>query len=317
MAWSTSTSTCAANLPEDRVAIQRLHAPGSLWMLAAGALFALMGLCVKLGAQWFSQTELVFYRSLLGLLVLLPWLAMYRLDPRSTYWVAHVWRGLFGGVALWLYFYAITHLPLATAVSLNYTSPLFLALLGGARLGERLSGRLILALLVGFFGVLVLLRPEMTGGHTLAALAGLLSGLLASLAYLQVRQLGLYGEPEWRVVFWFSCSVSVAAGTLAGFDGLRPVEPSALPVLVGLGLTATLAQLAMTRAYRVGRPLVVGALAYSTLLFSACASAIWLNEVPSLDSVFGMVLIFAAGLLSLLSRPRQRDPASATQETSA
>lgn len=267
-------------------------------MLLAGALFALMGLCVRLASGHFSQTELVLYRSLAGLLLLAP-LLLRPLSLRTAHWRTHLWRGLAGGTALWLYFYAITHLPLATAVSLNYTSPLFLSLYGSRHLGERTSGRLRVALLVGFVGVLLLLQPVLTPDRVLPAAAGLLSGALASLAYVNVRRLGQEGEPEWRVVFFFSLTCSVAFGVLAAADGVAAPHADDLPVLLGLGLSATLAQLAMTRAYGRGRTLVAGCLSYSTLLFSALAGALVLGEMPGPLAWLGMVLIVLAGVASM------------------
>jgi drug/metabolite transporter (DMT)-like permease len=267
-------------------------------MLLAGALFALMGLCVRLASGTFSQTELVLYRSLAGLLFLAP-LLLRPSSLRTAHWQTHLWRGLAGGTALWLYFYAITHLPLATAVSLNYTSPLFLTLYGSRHLGERAGYRLRLALLAGFAGVLLLLQPVLTPDRLIPAAAGLASGALASLAYVNVRRLGQAGEPEWRVVFLFSLTCSAAFGLLAVFDGIDAPAPGDLPLLLTLGLSATLAQLAMTRAYGRGRTLVAGCLSYSTLLFSALAGALVLGEMPGPLAWLGMALIVLAGVASM------------------
>lgn len=272
-------------------------------MLLAGALFALMGLCVRLASAQFSQTELVLYRSLAGLLVLAP-LLLRPLGLHTAHWRTHLWRGMAGGAALWLYFYAIAHLPLATAVSLNYTSPLFLSLFGGRRLGEPATPLLRLALLVGFGGVLLLLQPVLTPEGLLPAAAGLASGVLASIAYINVRRLGQAGEPEWRVVFLFSLCCSLAFGLLAVFDGVTAPEAADLPLLLGLGLSATLAQLAMTRAYGRGRTLVAGCLSYSTLLFSAVAGAWMLDERPGPLSWLGMLLIVLAGVVSMSAPAR-------------
>ena len=272
-------------------------------MLLAGALFALMGLCVRLASGHFGQTELVLYRSLAGLLLLAP-LLLRPLALRTAHWQTHLWRGLAGGTALWLYFYAITHLPLATAVSLNYTSPLFLSLYGARHLGERTGARLRVALLVGFAGVLLLLQPVLTPDRLLPAAAGLASGALASLAYVNVRRLGQKGEPEWRVVFFFSLFCSGAFGLLALADGVSAPAVADLPLLLGLGLSATLAQLAMTRAYGRGRTLVAGCLSYSTLLFAALAGAMVLGESPDALAWAGMALIVVAGVLSM-SAPEQ------------
>ena len=101
----------------------------SLWMVAASLLFASMGVCVKLGAAQFSAAELVFYRGAIALVLLWGFVLVRRLPLATPHWRAHLWRGVTGSVSLVLYFYAISVLPLATAVTLNYTSPLFLALI--------------------------------------------------------------------------------------------------------------------------------------------------------------------------------------------
>ena len=93
----------------------------SSWMIVAGILFSLMGVFVKLGAQYFSSAELVFYRSLFGLLVIYLIIRVQKFPIATPNWKMHLWRGLSGFFALMLFFYAITALPLATAITLNYT----------------------------------------------------------------------------------------------------------------------------------------------------------------------------------------------------
>ena len=101
----------------------------SLWMLAAGLLFALMGIFVKIAAETFSTAELVFYRSLMQMGVAWIVLARSGLSARTTRLGMHVHRGVAGFVSLFMFYYSLTALPVATAMTLNYTSPLFLALL--------------------------------------------------------------------------------------------------------------------------------------------------------------------------------------------
>ena len=176
----------------------------SLWMIAASALFASMGVCVKLGASLFSAAELVFYRGAIALVLLWGVVLVRRLPLATPHWRAHLWRGLTGSVSLVLYFHAISALPLATAVTLNYTSPLFLALILAFWAGERVRGTLYIALALGLAGVVLLLRPSFAADQWLGGLAALASGAGAGMAYFHVRQLGRLGEPEWRTVFYFS-----------------------------------------------------------------------------------------------------------------
>lgn len=119
---------------------------GALWMLVAGFLFACMGVLVKLGAQYFSNIELVFYRSFIGLIVIYAIMRQRGGTLATPHWASHLWRGVSGSIALLLFFYCITVLPLATAVTLNYTSPLFLTVLMMMVVKERFHAPLTIAI---------------------------------------------------------------------------------------------------------------------------------------------------------------------------
>ncbi len=262
-------------------------------------MFACMGLLVKLGAAHFSSIELVFYRSLFGLL--LTYLAMRasRVSLATEHWRIHCWRGLFGLGGLLLFFYCITQLPLATAVSLNNTWPLFLALLATIILKEHSHWGLIMAIVLGFMGVVLLLRPSLHEDQWEAGLLGLTSGIFASIAHLNLKQLGKLGESEWLVVFYFTLICTGITGMWLSLTNFSAITSSNVWLLIGIGITATLAQLALTRAYRVGRTMVVGALAYSTVLFAGLWDAFFWNEILPISAWMGMGMIVLGSLLSL------------------
>lgn len=277
---------------------------GSLWMLVAGVLFACMGVFVKLGAAYFSHVELVFYRSFIGLLVIYLIMRSQRISAATHHWRSHLWRGLSGSVALALFFYCITVLPLATAVTLNYTAPLFLTLLTMLVFKDKFHLPLTIAIGLGFCGVVLLLHPTLQHNQLLPGLLGLISGFLAGVAYLNVRQLGMIGEPDTRTVFYFSLIASLGSGVWMMFDTVHTITPHGIAILLGLGSTATLAQLAMTRAYRVGKTLVVGSLAYSTIVFASLFGMLLWDETLPLSSWLGMAFIIASGVLSLRLSPK-------------
>ncbi|MFC4158722.1 DMT family transporter [Chitinimonas lacunae] len=271
---------------------------GPFWMLTASTLFAVMGMFVKLGATFFSTAELVFYRCFIGFLTVGAVVAWRGGSLRSPVPGKQISRAAAGTVSLMLYFYAISHLPLATAVTLNYTSPLFLALLTTFWLREKPSGRLLLAIGLGFAGVVLLLQPTLGRDQWFAGLLGLGSGFLAAVAYLNVRLLGEAGEPEWRTVFYFSLIASLAAGAWMAFEPFSPVSWANGWIIVGMGACATLAQLAMTRAYRQGRTLVVASLAYFTVLLSSLIGLlIWQDKLPA-SSWLAVLLIVGSGVMS-------------------
>jgi len=275
----------------------------SSWMLVAAALFALMGVQVKHASAHFSPAELVFYRSVFGLIAIWMMIAVTRrqlLAPLATHHLlAHFWRGLSGFIALVLFFYAIARLPLATAVSLNYTAPLFLAALSAWWLRERHGRGLIGAVLLGFVGIVLLLQPQVQGQDWLPALAGLVSGMLAAVAYVNVKQLGKLGEPEWRVVFYFTLLATLGGGVWMAVAGFHRPQNEDWPWLIGIGVTATLAQLALTRAYHRGHTLTVGALAYTTVGFSAMVGVLLFGERLPLQAWIGMAVVALAGFLAV------------------
>lgn len=276
-------------------------------MLVAGLLFACMGVFVKLGAADFSHVELVFYRSFLGLIFIYLIMRQQRVEVTTRHWRNHLWRSLSGTIALGLFFYCITVLPLATAVTLNYTAPLFLTIFTMLVFKDKFHPPLTLSIGLGFCGVVLLLHPTLQHDQLFTGLLGLISGFLAGIAYLNVKQLGNLGEPASRTVFYFSLIASICSGVWMLFGHVHAITLDDLPILLGLGGTATLAQLAMTRAYLVGKTLVVGSLAYSTIVFASLFGMVAWHEVLPLTSWLGMACIIASGMLSLRLIPTHQE----------
>jgi len=272
----------------------------SSWMLVAGFFFAAMGVFVKMGSTHFGVAEMAFYRSAFTLVIVVGLIAWSRGTVRSAHLGTHIVRGVVGAVSLVGFFYALAKLPVATAQTLNYTSPLFLAIATTVVLGERFSGWLVFAIVLGFGGVAMLLGPTFGAGQEGPAMVGLFSGVTAAWAYLAVRTLGRLGEPDTRVVFWFGAVATViCAGWQLATDSFHAVRWDNGWILAGIGISGTLGQLAMTRAYRTGNTLVVGSFSYSTIVFAALATlAIWQEVLTPLEWG-GMAVIVASGLLAM------------------
>jgi drug/metabolite transporter (DMT)-like permease len=272
----------------------------SSWMIVAGFFFATMAVFVKLGSEHFGAAELAFYRSLATMLVAYAVLRATRGTIRSEHTRTHLIRGIVGALSLVGYFYAITNLSVATAQTLNYTSPLFLAIVTTVVLGERFSSWLIVAIVGGFVGVGMLLQPSFQGGKEGAALIGLFSGVLASWAYLAVRTLGRLGEPDWRVVFWFGLvSTVVCAIWQLTTSTFHAIEWRTVWILLGLGACGTLGQVCMTRAYRTGNTLIVGSYSYSTIVIGMAYGMILWHDVLSPLEWAGIAVIVASGLVAM------------------
>jgi len=277
----------------------------SLWMVVASLLFASMGVCVKPGSTQFSVGELVFYRSFIPVLMLYGYVRLAGLSLCTPHWRTHVTRGFAGFVSMLMYFYAITVIPLATAVTLNYTSPLFLALLLAFWQRERVRLLVFLAIAAGFSGVALLLQPTLHAEQIAGSLFGLGAGIISSIAYLNVRKLGELGEPEWRIVFYFSL-ISAIGGlpwVLVG-NTFHAIDLRGGFLIAGVGSFGILAQLCMTRAYKRGKTIVAASLAYSTVVFSSIFGVLlWDERLPPI-AWLGIVLIVASGgLTSAFYRP--------------
>jgi drug/metabolite transporter (DMT)-like permease len=278
----------------------RLQAP--LLVLGASLLFATMGVCVKLASVLYPAGEIVFYRGLVGMLFAYLLSRGQRASLRTSVPAMHFWRSLCGVIALGLWFYAIGGLPLATAVTLNYMSSVWMALflLGGAVLlgSAQIDGRLFAAVLLGFGGVALMLRPTLEQHQLWHGLAGLLSGMVAAMAYLQVTALGRRGEPETRIVFYFAFGGVVAGAASMLWTGFSPHGLYGAALLLAVGLLATAAQLMITRAFAIGSALANAGLQYTGILFSVFYGVLLFGEDLSWMAFVGMLLIVVAGLVS-------------------
>jgi drug/metabolite transporter (DMT)-like permease len=295
-------------------------------MVLGALLFATMGVVVKIASGWFSSGELVLGRGLIGI-VFLWLLARNRgVSLATRYPGMHAWRSTIGVVSLGAWFYAIAHMPLATAVTLNYMSSVWIAafLVGGSLLAwvpvpgrdgrvarPPLQAPLVLTVLAGFVGVVLMLRPSVDASQGFAGLLGLLSGLTAAFAYMQVVALSRIGEPELRTVFYFAVGSAVAgamATAATGFSGAGSwTWPHAL-WLLPIGLLAALGQLCMTRAYATAKTqsgtLLVANLQYSGIVFAAFYSVVLFNDRIDGTGWAGMALIIVSGIAATALRQR-------------
>ncbi|MEP7182033.1 MAG: DMT family transporter [Betaproteobacteria bacterium] len=283
----------------------------SLWMLVAGLSFATMGIFVKAGAAEFTAAELVFYRAIVQLVVAWAVLVQAGLTVRTTRLGMHVHRGVAGFVSLFMFFYALTTLPVATAMTLNYSSPLFLALLLTFLARERPGAALVGTVLLGFAGVVLLLRPAFHADQLWPGVIGLVSGIVSAVAYWNVRQLVQAQEPVARVVFYFALFSCLGSFVWMLPQTWHPVRLDNVGTLAGVGVFGAAGQLAMTRAYGRGRTLVTAAISYSGIVFSSILGIAIFGDVLPLAAWIGIALIVAAGIIAVQLQPgARREPAS-------
>jgi drug/metabolite transporter (DMT)-like permease len=271
-------------------------------MVLASFLFSSMGVCVKMASQTYAVSEVVFYRGLIGLLVMVIMARVQGCSLRTAHPVAHLWRSLSGVTALSLWFYAMAQLPLATAVTLNYTASVWMALylIGNAVVfgGAKVDPRLVVTIIIGFIGVGLILQPTLNEDQWWAGLMGLLSGMLSALAYLQVAALGRLGEPEVRVVFLFSLASVLVGAVGMAYTGWHAHHWQSACWLLGVGVLATAAQWALTRAYAKGRSLVNASLQYLGIVYSYVYGVLIFQDPITPLALVGMVLVVGAGLVA-------------------
>jgi S-adenosylmethionine uptake transporter len=277
---------------------------GSFW-------FATMALGIKYASNSFSTAELVFYRGLVSVIFMALVVRARGVSMRSPVPMMHIWRTVFGVFALSLWFYAIAHLPLATAMTLNYMSGVWVAafVVGGSILYGNSSkqGPLLATVLMGFVGVVMTLRPTLDQNQLFAGIVGLISGVSAAMAYLQITSLGKAGEPEERTVFYFSIGTTLIGSVGMLFSDLTPwseVRLEDAAWVIPVGLCATLGQWCMTRAYRKGATLVVASMQYSGIVFASIYSLLLFgDQIPAMGWA-GIALIVTSGILATLLRAR-------------
>ncbi|MEY3909706.1 MAG: hypothetical protein RIT47_397 [Pseudomonadota bacterium] len=271
---------------------------GMLWIIVATFFFSLMGSFVKLGATHFSSVELVFYRSFISLLFLFIYIVISQKEIKTPHLRKQIDRGVVGFLSLAFFFYAIAHLNLGSAMTLNYTSPIFLGFFLPLISHQKIKKSILLCTITGFIGTLFILDPHGEWQSWFAGLIGLISGIGAALAYIHVIQLSKLNEPDWRTVFYFTLVSTIGSGLWISFTDYQRLIWDDVWILIPLGLSATIAQIAMTRAYRLGNSLVIGALSYLTIVFSGVISLLYFNETMRIEDVLGAILIIASGAIS-------------------
>ena len=270
---------------------------GALLMIASALLFALMGAAIKVASRTLPNVHVVFFRSALGLVALLPWVASLGLAGlRTTRWREHLIRGLAGLASMYCFFYALAHMRLPDAVLLNYSLPLFMPFVEAVWLGEPVPRRLWGPVGVGFAGIMLILKPGLALFQPVA-LIGLLAAVFASVAQVGIRQL-TRTEPVVRIIFYFGVvSTMVSALPVAG--SWRTPRGAEWWLVIAIGVLATGGQLFLTSAYAHASAARVGPFVYSSVVFAGLLEwALW-DSIPDALAFAGMLLVAAAGVLAL------------------
>lgn len=283
---------------------------GALYAVLAAAAFSVMAACVKAASAHAGSAMIVFVRSAVGLLVLLPWvLRSGGAVIRTRRPLAHAWRAACGTCAVYCFFYAIAHLHLSEALVLTYSTPLFIPFIAWAWIREVPAPEVLAAIAVGFAGMLLVAQPGGDPSVSLATAVGALSSLCAACAMVGIRHMS-DTEPAPRIVFWFQTTATLVAALPLPWLWVTPDGRTAA-LMMGAGIFATLGQLLLTRAYGLAAAARIGAFAYVAVVFGGVLGWLAWGERPGAASLAGMALIVTCCLLAggLLRRPQPRSPA--------
>lgn len=275
--------------------------------------FAVAAALVKLAAPSIPTVEIVLARCVIALVALAPLLAreggVRALATRQPFWHAVRTLSGFGGMSTAFYGYA--HLPLAEVTALSFTMPMFLTVLSIPLLGERVGIRRWSAVVVGFLGVLLILRPFASSVPLGPALVVVFGAVCWAMSMIAIRRMGEAGESTVAIVAWFSIGGTVLAGLMTIPVWVTP-PPREAALLVGVGLASTLAQLMVTDAYRRGEPSIVAPFEYTGIIWTALIGIVLFDEQPSPTMAAGVAILVASGLYILhreVVRRREAGPA--------
>lgn len=286
----------------------------SLWMVVAAFFFALYAVCIKFSSmEGIGSFEVLFYRSFFGLIIFYSMMRMQHITVHTAHPWDHFIRSFVGATAVMAGIYSISHLNVGLAMTLNYTSPLFIGCFTVGILISQHKGinwKLLSTLLLGFLGVVVMLSPTITPDEYFAAAVGIGAGFCTAVATTFVKRLGLMKEPELRILFYF-----VLIGTICGLTGTLFTGGFTMPTwtaagaIAGFVVCSTCAQFFLTRAFSRGNLVLSGALQYTVILFSTLMGVFIFGDSVSAMVVIGMVMIVVAGILASIFTRQEKQRA--------
>ncbi len=270
-------------------------------ILCSELLFTIGNAAIKTVSASQPLEMIVFFRNIFGLGLLVPMILRNGVSSlRTKVPHMHLMRGLVGVSGMYCFFYAFSHLPLAEATTFKLTSPLFIPIIAFLWLKERIPKLAIAAVIIGFAGVLLILRPG-TGAMSTASLIGLLGALFAADAFVTVRRMTAT-EPGTRIVFYFTV-IALLVSAVPLLWAWKTPTLAELAWMCVVGGCATGAQLLFTRAYALAPAGQIGPLTYVSVVYGALFGWLFWDELLGVLTVTGIALVVLAGILTIYAKP--------------
>lgn len=264
---------------------------GVIWMLLAVSLLTGMFGIAKVLMQTLPIAEVGMFRFLTSLMFLIPWLMTNGLGVLKTKRpFAHFWRAFFGATSLLAGIYAVHNLLLADAVVLTFTIPLWSIIMAALFLGERIRFRRALATVIGFSGVLMVVKPQ--AGIEPAALVALLAAILATCALTTMKNL-TRTEPSNRIVFYFLFYGFLILAIPASLNFRTPNMEEWI-WLIALGFVGSTGQYCLTRAYAAGEMTIIAPLDYVRIIIGVLIGFVFFGEIPDFWAITGGMIVLGS-----------------------
>ena len=289
---------------------------GILLMLMASFSFALMGGFAKVVSQSLPPIEVTFFRNIFG--VVLVGISIYKVPLKQSGGKPFLllFRGSMGFLALLAYFYIMAYIPLGEAVTYNKTSPIFVAIFAYIFLNEKLHKSALLAIIIGFLGIVLIANPQ-GGTFDKYDILGIFSGIGAALAYTSIRELRKYYDTRAIVMSFMGVGtlaplilmlltpyVEVSSSTDWLFASFVMPTGELWLYVTAIGVFATISQLLMTKAYELTKAGIVGTISYSNIVFALIIGTMLGDPLPDIWTTLGILLVIASGLLVAI--PKQK-----------
>ena len=275
---------------------------GALLITASELSLLFTGMIIKQITDDVPLEQIIFLRNIMGLALLMPWLFSKGIQRLHTQRISmHILRGVVGVTAMVCMFYAWGHLPLAQAALLKQTSPLFIPVIAFFWLHERIGVKTIIALFIGFIGVLLIINPNaQQSDFNVAIIIALIGAILAGVAKVSIRKMRSTETPG-RIVFYFALIGTIASviPAMLAWINLSTIQWA---YMAGIALFSTIGQLLLSKAYGLAPAGQLGPYTYTSIAFAALFGWLIWSDVLVISTWIGIFIIVFAGVLAVTDR---------------
>ena len=277
---------------------------GMLYMLSGAFFFSLMNSCLKVLSNSITTNENMFFRSITMsmFIILIMIIKRKKTKKQRGGYLRLLTRVSMGTISLYTMLYNISTIPLGTSIAFSQSMPIYTAILSWIFFKARLNKSAILSIIIGFCGVILISNPSAYNIHTINVIYGILSAMCAAFAFISIRSLkGYFSDLEIILSFGVFASITSLIIIMITQDNFSPIGIKDFIFIILTGITGTIGQYYITKAYMIAPPNIISPIDYTRILFSLILGIILGDVIPDMYSIFGIFLIIISGVLIALS----------------